>query len=95
MKKILVLILLSLCITQAVEASTTKHHAAPVVTNEAQLVEHGSYTNKAGNTVHSPAHTTNGKAPAGASAKCGDGSYSFSQSHRGTCSRHGGVAEWE
>ncbi|WP_182058833.1 DUF3761 domain-containing protein, partial [Pantoea sp. ME81] len=23
-----------------------------------------------------------------------DGSYSFSTHHRGTCSRHGGVAEW-
>lgn len=32
--------------------------------------------------------------PAGASAKCRDGSYSFSQSRRGTCSHHGGVAVW-
>ncbi|WP_448665162.1 DUF3761 domain-containing protein [Sphingomonas sp. CJ20] len=32
--------------------------------------------------------------PAGASAKCRDGTYSFSQSRRGTCSRHGGVADW-
>ena len=34
------------------------------------------------------------EAPDGASAKCRDGSYSFSQSRRGTCSRHGGVAAW-
>src|SRR4051812_9220152 len=33
-------------------------------------------------------------APAGASARCGDGTYSFSQHHSGTCSRHGGVAAW-
>ena len=61
---------------------------------EADLQEHGHYTNKSGKTVHSPAHTKSGAAPSGASAKCGDGSYSFSQSRRGTCSHHGGVASW-
>ncbi|WP_287881484.1 DUF3761 domain-containing protein [Aquitalea sp.] len=61
---------------------------------EAQLIEHGSYTNKDGNSVHSPAHSKSGQAPRGATAKCRDGSYSFSQHHRGTCSRHGGVSEW-
>ncbi|WP_083528068.1 DUF3761 domain-containing protein [Curtobacterium ammoniigenes] len=33
-------------------------------------------------------------APSGATAKCNDGTYSFSQSRRGTCSSHGGVAAW-
>lgn len=33
-------------------------------------------------------------APEGASAKCRDGTYSFSQTRRGTCSHHGGVAVW-
>lgn len=32
--------------------------------------------------------------PSGASAICRDGTYSFSQSRRGTCSHHGGVAKW-
>lgn len=32
--------------------------------------------------------------PSGATARCGDGSYSFSENRRGTCSRHGGVAQW-
>lgn len=32
--------------------------------------------------------------PSGASAVCQDGSLSFSASRRGTCSHHGGVAEW-
>lgn len=50
------------------------------------------YTNSEGNTVQSPTHYDS--APAGASAKCNDGTYSFSQSRRGTCSGHGGVAEW-
>ena len=33
-------------------------------------------------------------APAGATAQCRDGSYSYSQTHSGTCSHHGGVAVW-
>lgn len=32
--------------------------------------------------------------PTGATARCGDGSFSFSTSRSGTCSRHGGVAQW-
>lgn len=50
------------------------------------------YENTYGNTVQSP--TQYDSRPAGASARCGDGSYSFSQSRRGTCSHHGGVVEW-
>jgi len=30
----------------------------------------------------------------GATARCRDGSYSYSQNRRGTCSHHGGVAVW-
>jgi hypothetical protein len=30
----------------------------------------------------------------GATALCRDGTYSYSASRRGTCSRHGGVKEW-
>ena len=33
-------------------------------------------------------------APAGATAQCRDGTYSFSRTHSGTCSWHGGVAVW-
>lgn len=47
------------------------------------------YRNVDGNCVHRP-----GGDPAGASAKCKDGSYSYSQNRRGTCSGHGGVATW-
>ena len=32
--------------------------------------------------------------PVGVTAKCNDGTYSYSQNSRGTCSHHGGVAEW-
>ncbi|MBK3821805.1 DUF3761 domain-containing protein [Paraburkholderia aspalathi] len=63
--------------------------------NEAELTSHGHYINKSGQDVHSPAKTKSGGVPAGASARCADGTYSFSRHHSGTCSRHGGVAEWE
>jgi hypothetical protein len=32
--------------------------------------------------------------PAGATARCNDGTYWFSQHHQGTCSSHRGVASW-
>lgn len=32
--------------------------------------------------------------PAGATAKCNDGTYSYSQHRSGTCSQHGGVMYW-
>lgn len=56
------------------------------------LSNDNTYINSEGNEVHSPAYAPS--VPAGASALCGDGTYSFSQNRRGTCSRHGGVAEW-
>ena len=52
------------------------------------------YINSRGQWVPSPTRTPDGKAPAGASAQCRDGTYSFSRSRRGTCSWHGGVAKW-
>ena len=50
------------------------------------------YTNSYGNRVQSPTYYNS--RPAGATALCRDGTYSFSQNRRGTCSRHGGVARW-
>jgi hypothetical protein len=32
--------------------------------------------------------------PPGATARCGDGSFSYSRHHSGTCSHHGGVTVW-
>lgn len=58
------------------------------------LLNNNYYVNTRGNTVHSPTYTSDNSVPAGASAQCGDGTYSFSQSRRGTCSRHGGVSRW-
>ena len=50
------------------------------------------YTNRSGQRVQSPTYYPT--APKGATARCKDGTYSFSTSRRGTCSHHGGVAEW-
>jgi hypothetical protein len=66
----------------------------PPVESNSRLDNNNYYTNTEGNRVHSPANTMDGSVPAGASAQCGDGTYSFSQSRRGTCSHHGGVAQW-
>jgi hypothetical protein len=52
------------------------------------------YTNVDGQTIHSPARSTDGAVPAGATAQCADGTYSFSAHRQGTCSHHGGVAKW-
>ncbi len=52
------------------------------------------YTNVDGDQVHSPAYSNDSFVPAGASAICGDGTYSFSQHRSGTCSHHGGVSQW-
>lgn len=52
----------------------------------------GTYVNSAGNTVCRPEGLPT--APAGATAECVDGTYSFSESRSGTCSHHGGVARW-
>lgn len=59
-----------------------------------RLMEQGHYRNVDGAVVHSPAHTDTGATPVGASARCRDGSFSFSAHRRGTCSHHGGVARW-
>ena len=50
------------------------------------------YVDVDGHEVSSPVYAP--QAPDGASAQCRDGTYSFSHHRRGTCSHHGGVAEW-
>lgn len=52
------------------------------------------YTNVDGDQVNSPTYSNDSSVPAGASALCGDGTYSFSQHRSGTCSHHGGVSQW-
>ena len=93
-----------LCVTGTV---TRYHGGAEIVLHDAaswhvpkaqsvpqpHLSNDRHYTNSDGKQVHSPAYSS-GSVPAGATALCGDGTYSFSQHRSGTCSHHGGVAKW-
>jgi Protein of unknown function (DUF3761) len=49
----------------------------------------GYYKNVSGHCIHSPSSS-----PAGATARCWDGTYSYSEHASGTCSHHGGVRIW-
>jgi hypothetical protein len=71
---------------QAATQSAQAKHAPVNCTNN------GTYMNSKGETVKRPENCAS--PPKGATAQCRDGSYSFSQNRRGTCSRHGGVAKW-
>jgi hypothetical protein len=66
-------------------AVAPSHAAAP-------LCHSGYYKNVSGHCVARP--TKAPSAPAGATAKCRDNTYSFSEHASGTCSHHGGVAVW-
>jgi hypothetical protein len=64
--------------------------------DEGVLESHQHYQSRRdGCDVHGPAKSRDGIKPEGASAKCRDGTWSFSHSRSGTCSRHGGVDRWE
>jgi hypothetical protein len=52
------------------------------------------YVNSSGHVVHSPS-CGNKSEPPHHTAACRDGSISFSEHRRGTCSGHRGVARWE
>lgn len=64
--------------------------AAPAAGSSCDESTH--YVNSDGACVPRPTAATT--APPGATAKCVDGEYSFSTHHQGTCSGHGGVAQW-
>ena len=72
------------------DTGTHKKHSS----KKGSLSNDRRYTNSRRQSVHSPARTSDGAIPEGATAVCRDGTYSFSMSHRGTCSHHGGVKRW-
>jgi hypothetical protein len=78
------------------EARERKEHEASKQEDERaqQRAEcpNGTYENSAGNVVCKPYEAPT--QPSGATARCEDGTYSFSESRSGTCSHHGGVAVW-
>ena len=72
---------LSACLkggTSVAQIVTTKPASAPAVTR----------------TTAAPTAAPLAGAPANATAKCKDGSYSTSAHHSGSCSHHGGVAQF-
>jgi len=74
------------------EAREHIEHVAVAKREQRAECPNGTYQNSAGNNVCKPYESPT--QPAGATAKCGDGSYSSSESRSGTCSHHGGVAVW-
>lgn len=74
------------------QTTVTTPTPTPSYDSNPPLSNDNYYINSTGNEVHSPAYAPS--VPPGASALCRDGTYSFSQSRRGTCSHHGGVAQW-
>ncbi|MDI1290054.1 MAG: DUF3761 domain-containing protein [bacterium] len=75
----------------ALAVLTAAFLVVPITGAEASIASCRSnqYQNSSGNCVNRPSSP-----PSGASAKCRDGSYSYSQHRPGTCSGHGGVATW-
>ena len=76
--------------------SYRRHYSSLLSSGYAASSRHvvgGYYTAHSGHQVHRPIMSS--AAPPGARAHCGDGSWSFSESRQGTCSHHGGVAEWQ
>ncbi len=74
------------------ESESTEREASPAEPEPNSECTNGTYENSKGNTVCKPEESLT--QPAGATARCQDGTYSFSESRSGTCSDHGGVAEW-
>lgn len=98
LKKIITILILAFVLAGSttlvalpVEA-VAKYHASIYPFQHHRRARHKYYTNARGRRVHSPVHSRS--VPAGATAECNDGTYSFSQSRRGTCSHHGGVRRW-
>jgi Protein of unknown function (DUF3761) len=82
------------CVTAAGGSAqaTASHRFEPATapaTASAPLCKSGYYKNVSGHCVHSPSSN-----PVGATAKCRDGTFSYSEHASGTCSHHGGVATW-
>jgi hypothetical protein len=86
------LTLLTLSATLLVQPAIARQTNPPDPQDD--VIEQGYYKNVDGQEIHRPAHSKSGQIPNGATAKCRDGSFSFSQHHSGTCSGHHGVSSW-
>lgn len=70
------------------QATAVASHAQPALHN-VLACRRDYYENVSGHCVHRPA-----RSPGGATARCRDGTYSYSEHASGTCSHHGGVGRW-
>ena len=73
--------------SNAATADANKAHST-----QPQCEDNGTYRNKDAQKVRRPENCS--APPNGATARCRDGTYSFSRHRSGTCSRHGGVVQW-
>ncbi len=89
MKRLIFLLLLILVFPAF--AKPSHHHKHHALSHQYGGSGEG-YVNSDGSHVHKP--KASDSKPAEATAKCRDGTWSFSRHRRGTCSRHGGVARW-
>lgn len=87
MRKLVLAVALIANVLPSVADARSRHHPS-----YSYFDSQDYYTAASGDRVHRPVRASS--APAGPSAKCRDGSYSFSEIRRGTCSHHGGVGTW-
>lgn len=74
------------------EKSQAAQEIQPQQNHESSTATVKYYNNVDGEKVQSPTYYPS--EPVGATARCRDGTYSFSRHRSGTCSHHGGVEEW-
>ncbi|CAI3128361.1 DUF3761 domain-containing protein [Acinetobacter baumannii] len=77
---------------QSIEEKAQIHTSSNNYSKTKNMGNGRGYKNVDGNYISSPKKSKT--QPTGATAKCRDGTWSFSQNRRGTCSGHGGVAAW-
>ena len=76
-------------VTAAPAAAAVAAAPAAAATEKAAVAAKSSVASKS-----IPTETAGSTDPTGATAKCKDGTFSHSQHHGGSCSNHGGVADW-
>ncbi|WP_261373112.1 DUF3761 domain-containing protein [Yersinia bercovieri] len=83
--------------TVKVPASTRKSHSSVLSAETTPATPLPATVKPTASTPSVPrvaASPASGNIPSGATARCQDGTYSYSQQHSGACSRHKGVDSW-
>ena len=78
-----------------IKCRDAKGHIAKCPPAAPAKVTHTSILHRLTKRTTTTTHSTAASAPGGKlTAKCKDGSLSYSKTHSGSCSHHGGVATW-